>query len=590
MPKHLSLSITLLTILALFSLRTQAQAIMHISSTDGSQLTQVVGSDMRVDMPHGEGQELLRVNSTISGEFTLPLQSISSLSFSGATDLQGGSNSYIVTEAGLYTFATTRVDGTPIEGIDHADWLWMEKGDEALISNVSYTEGCITFSAGSGKGNAVIAAADAQGVIVWVWHIWLTDQPREMRYSSGVNVMDRNLGAVSAREADGRDTWGLTYQYGRSVPFYYIGDGREYLPSEAFDQACKHTVVNPRMGQQWGVESDKRKEGYTIAESMARPMTHLMRTYVSGTKAGYHWVPDDKLTEYVWGTDRVTDKTNYDPCPRGYKVPFYDELCDLLEMTWDPTQQGNMEYPVPGFSVNTQDGQQWWPLVCGRNYDDGCALFGGEAKEYSDRLFLWTAYAGSYAPTPLTYYAYAPLRILVENNYVQNNLRMYYPAIGAGAFGHVVRCVSDRSQPASSRHYTEGNPAADLLLTLADGRESTLLAIAQRTPYTLLYFNNPDCPACHTMQTQLQQSTRLQQLQAEGQLQIVSIYTDEEPELWRQHITDYPSSWTVTIDASQQVIRQGLYDLSRTPSLYLLDAEGHVLKADCDINSIENIR
>ena len=71
----------------------------------------------------------------------------------------------------------------------------------------------------------------------------------------------------------------------------------------------------------------------------------------------------------------------------------------------------------------------------GRNYDDGCAIYGGEAKQYSDRLFLWTAYAGKYSPNVLQRYDYIPLRILVENNYVNGGLRAYVPTAGTGAFG-----------------------------------------------------------------------------------------------------------------------------------------------------------
>lgn len=581
----------LLTALFGTNVQLEAQNIVRMDMTDGTHLDKVVGEDMRLDIPQIAGQEVVRLSTDKKEDFTKNLKEVTALTFSEATDLVGESNCFIVSKPGTYSFVPTLVDGTEVENIVRADWLWREKSEEQLISDVSYSDGRIIFKAGKGKGNAVIAAANANNTIVWVWHIWLTDQPQDMLFSStDVYVMDRNLGAVSAREEDGRDTWGLTYQYGRSVPFYYIGDNQEYYPKESFDQARKFTEVNPSFGQSWGIEISKTPTGYTVEEAMARPMTHLMRTYTSGSKGGYHWTTEKLLNECIWGDEQMQEKTNYDPCPRGYKVPFYTQLADLQSLTWDPTQQGNMQYPVSGFYVDTEDGRMWWPMVCGRNVDDGCALYGGEAKEYSDRLFLWTAFAGYYAPNRLTIYDYMPLRILVENNYQNSTLRLYYPTMGAGAFSHVVRCVRDGLPNSSVQHYGAGQKAADLTLTLADGSECSLRQIVERTDYTLLYFNNPDCSACRHTQDELQHSTALQQMQREGRLQVVSLYTDEEPELWRAHTSDYPATWTVAMDAQQRVLREGLYDMSTTPSLYLLDKEGRVVQANTTINNIEQIR
>lgn len=43
----------------------------------------------------------------------------------------------------------------------------------------------------------------------------------------------------------------------------------------------------------------------------------------------------------------------------------------------------------------------------------------------------------------------------------------------------------------------------------------------------------------------------------------------------------------MAIDAPQRVLTDGLYDMSTTPSLYLLDNEGHILLPDADLIAIE---
>jgi hypothetical protein len=61
---------------------------------------------------------------------------------------------------------------------------------------------------------------DADGVILWSWHIWLVqDQIGYNTYANNAGVlMDRNLGATSAIEYDS-GTIGLLYQWGRKDPF-----------------------------------------------------------------------------------------------------------------------------------------------------------------------------------------------------------------------------------------------------------------------------------------------------------------------------------------------------------------------------------
>ena len=45
----------------------------------------------------------------------------------------------------------------------------------------------------------MIAAKDAEGKILWSWHIWMTDLPMgQVYWRNAGTMMDRNLGALSA--------------------------------------------------------------------------------------------------------------------------------------------------------------------------------------------------------------------------------------------------------------------------------------------------------------------------------------------------------------------------------------------------------
>lgn len=533
--------------------------------------------------------QVMRIHAVDGAVTTIPVDGIEYIDFDEITDtpvaevvdLGSASNCFVVSEAGTYRFIPTHVDGSPVANIDHATWLWREKEGGELISDVSYTDGRISFTTNGQEGNAVIAAVDKTGTIVWIWHIWCTDQPVDKKMGD-TTIMDRNLGAVSALEEDGRDTWGLVYQYGRNVPFYFIGDNQEYDPKEAMNQANKFTEINPEFNMKWSVSSSQRTEGYSLAESMANPMTHMMHKYVSGSNGGYHWAKDADVFELVWASDKSIAKTNYDPCPKGYKVPMSDQI-DFTNITYEPNPTYDMLHPTPGFYVD----DQWWPMNTGRHYEDGCALYGGQAKDYCDRLFLWTAYGGPYQLNFFTNYKFCPIRIIVENDYTKGNLRVTNPTAGTGAFGHAIRCVREDAAHVATPAVKAGQMVVDFTLTLADGTEKSLTKLASETLNTLLYFNNPDCPGCRDMKAAIEASPALQSHIADGSLRVVSVYTDDDAALWRQHVCDYPTSWTVAIDAPQRVINDGLYDMSTTPSLYLLDNEGHILLPDADLLSIE---
>ena len=148
-------------------------------------------------------------------------------------DLGTVANCYMISKGGVYSFKPSmgKVDEWLFEDIAYAEVLWESYGtDEViaggdLISHVSYENGRIIFVTAETfrEGNAVIAAKDADGNMLWCWHIWMTDQPKTVKVLEHwgdiwLTVMDRNVGATGANLSD-NNIFGLYYYCRSNHPF-----------------------------------------------------------------------------------------------------------------------------------------------------------------------------------------------------------------------------------------------------------------------------------------------------------------------------------------------------------------------------------
>lgn len=139
----------------------------------------------------------------------------------------GCANSYLVHGAGAYSFdATVMGNGVSTEPFaatklspSSAALLWQDA--PALLSDVRLEEGRVHFTAGEGQGNALIAVRDADGRILWSWHIWVTDYDPSSQVPklNGLSWMTRNLGALSDDYDETGSAKGFVYQWGRKDPF-----------------------------------------------------------------------------------------------------------------------------------------------------------------------------------------------------------------------------------------------------------------------------------------------------------------------------------------------------------------------------------
>lgn len=241
-------------------------------------------------------------NVTVKASFTSKGSDDSSIELSK----DGFANCYIVSGAGDYKFLPTKGNSTTaLSDINSVEVLWESFGTSTapnvgdLVNNINYTGGFITFTATNAKGNALIAAKNADDVILWSWHIWLTDYS-EIELSTGVTVLDRNLGATSATAED-LASYGLYYQWGRKDPF-----------------------LNSTMSStaQWPSVVASSDETGTVAYTINNPMTFL-----SQNNNNYGWT--SKVDHNLWSS---TEKTIYDPCPYGYRCAT-SSICNDTNIT-----------------------------------------------------------------------------------------------------------------------------------------------------------------------------------------------------------------------------------------------------------------
>jgi hypothetical protein len=292
------------------------------------------------------------------------------------TDLsaEATANCYIVPAQGDYKFlATVKGNGaaslagintsTSASSIAEAALVWVSFGSTAapaageVIRKIGYQDGYVYFSTGVEylEGNAVVAIKDANGNILWSWHLWFTDDNLEnslQTYPIGAVFMDRNLGALDANTAP--LNYGLLYQWGRKDPF----QNTNYSASTyGFSNSSGTSYLPPVRGSaETRVQIDAST--YTLAETIATPTKFVFPSpYSLNSQYSSEWACD--MTDELWGEE----KTIFDPCPPGYRVPsswqwsggFMDAFLAINSPTPNLSIDGQ-QYTIPfcAFRIRTQ--------------------------------------------------------------------------------------------------------------------------------------------------------------------------------------------------------------------------------------------
>ena len=318
------------------------QESVTVNKPDGWRVS-FQGSSLSVTAPVAENAyaETEGVISVIlisaNGQSLLAEQKVAVGEAPEAIDLSanGTANCYIVPSAGNYSFDATVIgngqNGILPDGQFHttetminptsAELLWQTNYSEGkgLISMVKLEDGKVFFNTTGKTGNANIAVKDADGNIIWSWHIWCVeydpgmDVPVKNHYGKTNTLMGMNLGATSAERDKG--VFGLYYQWGRKDPF--IGSSLEDPASliTTYD-ISGHEVI-------WG--NNGTSQGESIGYAVSHPTTFIL----GDINTSYNnWTTSQN--DYLWGAPLGMSngsghvKTIYDPCPPGYTVPDKD--------------------------------------------------------------------------------------------------------------------------------------------------------------------------------------------------------------------------------------------------------------------------
>ena len=301
-------------------------------------------------------------------------------------------NSYVVSEAGAYKFKAVQGNSeTSVGAVASAEVLWETFGtDEVpevgdLVKYVSCEDGYIAFQTADTfrEGNAVIAAKDANGNILWSWHIWLTRKPQgQVYYNSAGTMMDRNLGATSVTPGD-VGALGLLYQWGRKDPFL----GSSSISSNTL---AKSTTT-------WPSYVTSTSSTGTIDYATKNPTTFIKR---NDSNNDWYYTGSEDTDNTRWTTSEKA-KSIYDPCPPAWRVPdgrgngvWAKALGSSLEFSCSISMGKGIEFSGKfgsGYTI-------WYPASGGRSNNDGSLGNVGYHGRY------WSASPGSDCRACLLYF------------------------------------------------------------------------------------------------------------------------------------------------------------------------------------------
>lgn len=150
-------------------------------------------------------------------------------------------------------------------------------------------------------------------------------------------------------------------------------------------------------------------------------------------------------------------------------------------------------------------------------------------------------------------------------------------------------CLSDneRLRPKSMlevvRKNAPGTVANEINYETLDGSRHKLSDIS--TPYTLIYFNDPECLSCAKVKERLDTTTLLKVMVSDSTLTVLGIYPLDNVEEWKAE--PFPSYIINGWDWEQKVDEEMTYDLMTMPMFYLLDRDKRViLKNEASLNRV----
>lgn len=259
---------------------------------------------------------------------------------------------------------------TPLETTE-IKLLWQT--ESKLVKYLDLSDGVASFYIDEDEdnegrvipGNALIGAYNADGEIIWSWHIWVTNNhPASDIVTLGdAVVMNVNLGAECNSNGSNDtqkiyESYGMYYQWGRKDPF--VGP-KEYK----FTGNSDAILYDSRSYEVYLSYANSEEVEGSVEWSIANPTTLL-----NGTEENANdWLHANHDNE-LWSSNT---KTEYDPCPSGWRVAdasIFESLylnATYDAMTWETLQ------PLYGIMLTDGTSDYFFTAQGRRNYLD-CRL------------------------------------------------------------------------------------------------------------------------------------------------------------------------------------------------------------------------
>lgn len=253
--------------------------------------------------------------------------------------------------------------------------LWQTS--KGLIKYLDLRDGVASFYVEAGKdedgnstnevtpGNALIAARNESGEIIWSWHIWVTtsDPTTDVITLGDKTLMNRNLGANCNSEGEESDdkiyqSYGLYYQWGNKNPLVGASSWNFHGNTDMELYTYKDK------GYKIGYAASSAEHG-TEAWSTANPSAIIL----GAADNGYDWLynaHDDAL----WS---ATTKSEQDPCPAGWHIPDSSTYATLDIRPADDDMMWQEAQKMYGWHLeDSATGNSYFFTAAGRrNYLDG---------------------------------------------------------------------------------------------------------------------------------------------------------------------------------------------------------------------------
>lgn len=268
-----------------------------------------------------------------------------------------------------------------------ASVLWQTAAGLVSVDNSTADKGYFKVKASStiAKGNAVVVVRKGTKIL-WSWHIWVTpidfEKPENQTKDTEGGLytwMRCNLGAVgSTILSPNLDNAGLFYQWGRKDPFIgsstvspthaayplYDKDGNKYVP-DAVTELTTTTVAGNDYIRLYPLQAVPPSGTDALVYSVKYPSLFISQW--GGTTCENFL--DYRSGSDSWGGEYQQLKSEYDPCPAGWRVPSRNRTAAPISEIWSTVSTINLvDANTDGQHIKQPSGDVY---PCGGQIKDG---------------------------------------------------------------------------------------------------------------------------------------------------------------------------------------------------------------------------